>query len=420
MTEDEAARRALINAGISVPELRRVRIPPLFEAISLSWIQYAPFLAEFMLRFHFFETPGIAGVGLNCTRGSLNFYFNPDFVYGALSAAELEGLIIHEIEHLVRLHRERMLEDPMLFYAAADLLINEDLRAMKINGAAVSLPEGALYLSGLPDYRGEPVTEPLYRYLAALGPRLEEEAACDGAGGDKHGAGKTLLDRIKGAGAGMDDHRILNTCDELSAQALGKIIESAVLRGWGSMGGMGTLALQGLLRPAPLDWRRLLRRVLSPVHDYGPHVEYSWARRNRKNLPLPGKKKLANKLIVAVDTSGSISEAALQVFFAELEKIVRDFSQLVLIQWDTRVSAVEAVYKKGCWKGLEIKGRGGTDVQCVFDWVVAQGYEKYPLLIFTDGVFDQNFDSHGIFFLIPPGFFTSRSAGRSPGLEPAH
>ncbi|MDR3342519.1 MAG: VWA-like domain-containing protein [Treponema sp.] len=419
--QTENACSALVAAGIIAPRVKRIRIPPPFEDISLSWIKNAPFFAEFMFRFHFFETRSIPTVGVNCIRGNINFYFNPDFIYGStkpLTHKEMEGLIVHEIEHLIRLHRERMLEDALLFYSAGDMLINENIKTLKINNAVVVLPQGAVYLDmirnpkrvpgspAIPPYHGEPVTEPVYRWLTGIRQQFQHgnEGSYDTgtAGTGKkpgQGAGQHLFEDM--FNSKIDDHTILDTSDALTESTLGKIIESAVISGWGTMGGTGAEALQALLKPAHIPWTQHLRRVLSPLlYDYGPYFEHTWARRNRRNLPLPGMRRLSNKLLIAVDTSGSISESLLQQFFTEIEKMTRDFSQLILMQWDTRITNVETAYKKGSWKNIPLTGRGGTHVQCVFDWTQEHGYTKYPLLIFTDGYFDYDFDVHGIQHII--------------------
>ncbi|MDR3334549.1 MAG: VWA-like domain-containing protein, partial [Treponema sp.] len=85
-----------------------------------------------------------------------------------------------------------------------------------------------------------------------------------------------------------------------------------------------------------------------------------------------------------------------QQFFTEIERIVKDFSQLIVIQWNTCITNVQKTYKRGDWKSITINGKGGTQVQCVFDWMREQGYTKYPLLIFTDGYFDYDFNVLGI------------------------
>jgi len=491
LTEEQKAqaRSALVSAGIISPRLKKVRIPKRFEDISLKWVKQAPFFSEFMLRFHFYETKDIPTAGVNCIRGNLNFYFNPEFIDGgglrpeigkdghpiiitdsnnnpildnkgsiqfnmvpreSLSESQLEGLLVHEIEHIIRLHHERSLEDHQLFNIAADMLINDNIKNMKINGRTLELPEGGVYFEmvtkptqrpGMPKidpYTGEKVTEPLYIWLMDVRQQFQdtmqdllknssgqsgEQQNCQNCGGDGkekdeqgnetgkscprcEGSGK---EPNQGNGSGQNDlfdalygskidvHEIMGASDELSEATIKEVIDSAKMRGWGNVSGDAVQKLEELLKPAQIPWRQLLRRAISPlIHDYGPHYESAWSKRNRRSLPLPGLRRLSNKLIVAIDTSGSIGSEEFAQFFSEIEKIVRDFSQLVVLQWDTKISSVELSYRKGGWKNIQIKGRGGTDVQCVFDWMNENGYNKYPLINFTDGCFDYGFNNKNI------------------------
>jgi predicted metal-dependent peptidase len=492
LTEEQKAnaRSALVMAGVIAPKLHRVRIPPAFEDISLHWVKNAPFFVEFMFRFHFFETKDIPTAGVNCIRGNINFYYNPEFLYGGgkvpkfddnghpviildkkgdpeldkegnvqyimedrkpLTTKELEGLIIHEIQHLIRLHHERTLEDPQLFNIAGDMLINENIKTLKIGNEDVALPEGGIYLDmitnpkvipgrpNIPAYKGEVVTEPVYIWLSDIRSQFQKRMqqliqqsghgkgqgkgqgqpgkcpSCGGTGKDpsdssgntpcpdcngtgqspSQGSGQDLFDSI--FNSQIDVHSILQTSDELAESTISEVIEAAKTRGWGKMGGNGTEQLKELLKPAAIPWKQLLRRAVSPlIYDYGPYFESTWSRHNRRNIPLPGIRRLSNRLVIGVDTSGSIGTKELQQFFTEIEKIVKDFTQLVVIQWDTTVTDVIRKYKKGSFRKLAIHGRGGTSVQATFDWLVENKLNKYPFINFTDGYFDENYDTHGV------------------------
>jgi len=484
--QKEQARSALVSAGVVAPRLKKVRIPKRFEDISLRWVKQAPFFSEFMLRFHFFKTKDIPTAGVNVMRGNLNFYFNPEFIDGggerpdigddghpviiknkagdpeldaqgnvqvkmvpreALTNSELEGLLIHEIYHIIRLHHERSLEDHQLFNVAADMLINDDISTLKINNRGMDLPAGGVFYKMAIDegYTGEKVTEELYIWLQDVRQKYEdmmqkliqqqmggsggegsgsqgqqECSACGGDGQEKDengnptgetcekcgGSGKESGQSGQGKknslfdvlfGSNIDVHEIMGQSDELSDATIQEVLDSAKIRGWGSMAGDAVSKIQELMTPAKIPWRQVLRKSLSPlIYDYGPHFENTWSRRNRRGLPLPGLRRLTNRLVIAIDTSGSIGGNELEQFFAQIEKIVKDFSQLIVIQWDTKIADVSLAYRKGDWKNIEVKGRGGTHVQCVFDWMSDNGYKKYPLINFTDGYFDYGFDNHGI------------------------
>lgn len=226
------------------------------------------------------------------------------------------------------------------------------------------------------------------------------EETCPDCGGSgqkpQQGQGKgELFDIIYGSG--LDDHDIMDASDELAEDTIKDVINTGKIRGWGNISGNLQSKLETLTRPSKIPWEKLLKRYLtSCVYDHGPYVENSWSRRNRRGYPLPGIKKLNNEVIVAVDTSGSISDHDLEVFFSEIEHIVKDKEQIKVLQWDTRVQETTMNYQSGDWKRVTLYGRGGTDVQCVFDWMRENNMQKFPVVIFTDGWFNYNFDNSGI------------------------
>lgn len=351
-----------------------------------------------------------------------------------LTDQELESVLIHEIMHLIRYHHERSLEDHYIFNIAADMLINNDLLSLKVGPRDMKLPDGGVYLdmARKEGYTGAEVTEPLYEWLidkreeyanqyqdmmqngdgqqqdcqscGGDGQEKDENGNptgnkcpdCNGSGKQKgQGGGTGIFDAIYGSK--IDEHEIMDESDEMARQAIEDAVENAKVRSWGNMSGGGLDSLKELIKPAQLPWKTLLRRFLSAfVYDHGPHIENTWSRRNRRGYPLPGNRRLNNKIVIAVDTSGSIGTDELNAFFAEIEKIVKDTGQIHLVQCDTQIVDVRDRYKRGDYKRIELKGRGGTIVQPVFDYMKENGFMKYPVVYFTDGWFNYDFDTYGI------------------------
>lgn len=459
-------------------KLKKVRIPPRFEDVSVEWLRYCPFFSEFMLRFQYYETEDIPTMGVNSIKGNINLYYNPKFLDGGmemmkldkddkpifklgkdgkplfdednnplveteiwpgLNEKELRGVLAHEIMHLVKLHIVRAFDDHDVWNIAGDMLINDELKDFVIDKIQLELPKGALYLdmAKKEGYKGDPVTEALYYWLAdkkqqyinqykdmmGNGQGQQSCSACGGDGKEKDGNGNPTGNKCphcngtgkepgqggtggdsKGSklfdaifGSKIDDHSILEASDQLSESAIKEIVDSARVRGWGKLSGNGVSCLEKLFAASRISWRAILRKFLtSAIADHGPIYENSWSRRNRRGFPLPGIKKLSNKIIIAIDTSGSIDMDLFGRFFTEVEKIVKDFSQLVVIQCDADIQDVQLKYKKGDFKKIQLKGRGGTAVQPVFDWIKENHCAKYPLIYFTDGYFDNGFNTHGI------------------------
>jgi predicted metal-dependent peptidase len=547
----EIARQALVSAGLMNPNVKRVRIPKRFEELNLNWIANAPFFSEFLFRFNYFETKDIPTAAVGIRQSCINFYFNPDFFEGGhdrpmlgpdrrpiikLDAAgnpmigpdskimvetelappmtnpEFEGLVIHEIEHLLRLHHERSLGDHMVFNIAGDMLINDSITKLEVAGRkfkpvesilnkiadgvytctdenCISLPSGGIYLETAKKngFVGKETSEELYHWLMDTREDMREQyekmlekldkqkcQSCggsgkknkggdgekpeDGSGGQKpekgekgdqpddgsggqqpeqgeggqqpeqgdggqqpqgehgHGGSEPCPDcggsghqgGEAGDGSGMPygdlfdilygsgfDTHITQTSDQSARDTVGSLIEAAKMRGWGKITGPGRAAIESLITPAKIPWRQLLTNALSAyVHGYGNEKESSWSRRNRRMLPFPGYRRIENRVKVYIDVSGSISQHEIKTFFAQIERIIKDVSQMTVSQWDTQIKDTFESYKRGDWKKIKMRGGGGTDVQCVFDHAKESG-GKDMLVVFTDGCFDMGFDTFG-------------------------
>lgn len=495
LNDEQKAAQELIKILNSRVRAKKVRIPPRVEDISLRWVREAPFFSEFLLRFNYFLTEAVPTMGVNSRRGRINLYINEKFMNGGmehikfddkgeaiikkddkgdpifdengnveyeteewpgLSDEELEGVLVHEIMHLIRLHHERALEDHYVFNIAGDMLINEDIKEMTIGRRKIHLPKGAVYLKMAHDdgYTGEPITEPLYNWLLEKREQYEnqmsdlmqngngqgqcdncngsgkEKSECESCGGDGqekdengNSTGNSCPDcgcsgekdqkcsKCGGSGkqkqgnggfdarygSKIDEHEIMGDNDGLTESTIREIIDTGKIRGWGNISGNMVSKLEELTKPAQIKWQQLLRKYLSAmIYNHGPWHENTWSRRNRRQLPLPGTKKLSNKIVVAVDTSGSIRQADLEAFFTEIEAIVKDQSQLIVIQCDTQIVDVKTEYKKGDFRKIDIKGRGGTIVQPVFDYMLEHKLTQFPVVYFTDGYFSYDFETHGI------------------------
>ena len=100
----------------------------------------------------------------------------------------------------------------------------------------------------------------------------------------------------------------------------------------------------------------------------------------------PGIKiKRKQKLLIAVDTSGSIAVNELALFFGEINHIWRQSSEIMIVECDA------AIQKKYDYKGTlpaTIKGGGGT----CFDPPINYGNTTYhpdAIIYFTDGYADE-------------------------------
>jgi predicted metal-dependent peptidase len=153
--------------------------------------------------------------------------------------------------------------------------------------------------------------------------------------------------------------------------------------------------------PGALD--RFFKRLLEPTVSWQEHIRslfarkvgnsaFSWATLDPqlavRGIGAPGRMGYgANKIVVAVDTSGSISQQMMDHFMTEVGSIIDDVHprQLYLMQCDARVQEVRECSDSGDLKGAKLKGGGGTDFRPVFEKIEEEIGEPDCLVYLTDG-----------------------------------
>ena len=96
----------------------------------------------------------------------------------------------------------------------------------------------------------------------------------------------------------------------------------------------------------------------------------------------------AGDVVVVVDTSGSIGQRELNVFFSELDDILMNCKPtgVTLIGCDAEVNTVFHLESGDDLKSqkIDLKGGGGTSFKPPFAWVDEKGIEPSALIYFTD------------------------------------
>jgi predicted metal-dependent peptidase len=92
--------------------------------------------------------------------------------------------------------------------------------------------------------------------------------------------------------------------------------------------------------------------------------------------------------LIAIDTSGSVSNQDLVEFFNEIYHIYKTGTDIDIIECDAEI---QRVYKyKGNRDEISVKGRGGTSFDPVLEYL-SEHKDKYQNLIYlTDGECDTN------------------------------
>lgn len=304
------------------------------------------------------------------TRGVVRF--RPEFL-DSLGDPELAGVICHEIMHALMNHAARRgSREPMRWNRAADRAIN---RALSESG--ITLPTGAL----LPDYGQQDWTaEQLYD---------AEPETPEGDDGDAPGPGQ---------GCGQDP-----AGDDDSSEGEPHDGDPPSERDWNetavqaaSMAGdkKGARALVGALErpPAKVRWRDVLRGACAraiAAHGFDDVSFRKLSRRSGEFL-LPGPIAYRALVAVAIDTSGSVPDAALETALGEVCEISRLTPEVAFylvthdaeIQWSGWIRGG----KRGdaTIRGA-IKGRGGTLFDPAYRAIEGAGRRFDAMVHLTDG-----------------------------------
>lgn len=311
------------------------------------------------------------GVSLN-SRGAVCYYYKP-FVE-RLSIEELYTVVQHEIEHVVRLHLLRYENrQPDVFNIACDMSIHGHKDSPKIgyirDGIKV-FPDRDRLCWVPQDCSPDLTAEEYYKRL------MNNEMPSI----VKITNGKTKLN-----GDLIDNHGVWEESDmsaDEARQYVNSMVQDAISKNQGSAPGHLLDAIKALAKPV-VRWRELLRRYL------GQHVgnrRWTLSRRNRRNdsFGLKGVSHHAAATVnVIVDTSGSIGQAELGKFFAEIDAISSRAKTHVL-QWDHAFQGYDK-YRRGNWKTFKVKGRGGTDMAAPYKWLEDNGKVADVQIMLTDG-----------------------------------
>ena len=136
-----------------------------------------------------------------------------------------------------------------------------------------------------------------------------------------------------------------------------------------------------------VDWREQLYRYIaehakSSFTFIPPNMKYLY-----RGIYLPSLSSDMLRIIIAIDTSGSVDEKLLGIFLGEVQSITQQYPnyEIDIITADSKVQSHQ-IFLPGESLDYEIKGRGGTDFRPVFDYI--DRYIDYPtlLLYFTDGL----------------------------------
>ena len=384
-----------------------------------------------------FGSKAIAGIRLG--------EYPPLFVSNPLLLCKFElreilYVVCHEIEHVALNHPAEMLranpdKDPKLFELfnlAADASVNDRLDQEAAQGRKfLKAPEGVVnsrtlqtmfklpwlqklenyqyYYDAICDTGIEPPESGPQRMLAQLADGAGDAQQGDGSGDNADGtdAETTGSDGTGSSDGYVDDVVTAASCrkpsdhdwedenSQLDAEEVGyavrELMNAAVgLMNEESRGLMPADFMQAVARinePPRLSWEQILKKYVGTISAGKRKTRSRLNRRQPTRFDLSGavdEKTL--KIVVAIDTSGSVDDRQVAQIFNEIFSIIahRRF-EMTVIECDAQVQRIYRVRTRSDVQ-LSVLGRGGTAFTPVIELINNDRYYRDALLIyFTDG-----------------------------------
>jgi len=138
-----------------------------------------------------------------------------------------------------------------------------------------------------------------------------------------------------------------------------------------------------------IPWQVVLKNFLASSSENV--LDYTMKRKSKRYGTRPGTKKDDILSIgIGIDTSGSIDDDAIRLFFSELEWMKKSNTRMTVFEWDTKVNR-EYPFKQ--WDGT-VSGRGGTDPVPALDLMSERKFDC--IIMFTDFGFSNIEKKYGI------------------------
>ena len=343
-------------------KIARSKVRLMLDKLSKGWGFYASVL---------YQMPMVEKSSLPtmATDGKSIFY-NAEFT-DALSEAELDGVKVHEAYHRILKHHLRMgKRDAELWNIACDYAINPI-----IIQSGLVLPEGALIDAKFKGMSAEKIYD-----------LLKQDQGDDGNGGGGSGQPQPQAwGNVEDQGGDMSEDQIKSEEATINAQVVMAV--NSMKTEAGKLPANIKEIIDEMKR-SQIDWKDVLRRFVGGDQPEG----YSYRRPNRRQWYLnevvtPVSNKIGcGDIVVGIDTSGSVSSIELSHFLGELNAIAESSGaeSVTIITCDYDVQDVVRYEKGDQIEDIVCKGRGGTRVMPVFDYIAENNINVDNFIYFTD------------------------------------
>lgn len=315
-------------------------------------------------------------------------FYGREFV-DRLNNKQMLFVVLHELSHIAWRHtsvwKHLYEEDKMLANCACDFVINLQIHDLDPDGREIEFPVDA-------EGKRIGLLDEAYRGMDAQQVFNILKQKCNGC--SSGGTGQDELSR------GQFDEHDFDGAENLSAaekQELASRITQALHQGKqlaGKMDGNMPRELRELVEPQ-VAWEDILRDLVKVICK--GTGDSSWRRFSRRHLGsdiyLPQNiDQKVGRILNAVDTSGSIGDRLLSKFITEMVAIGREVNPegMDLVYWDYHVQSHE-FYVDGEYEAMAQNtrpvGGGGTDPNCIVQYMEKEGLSPQVVVVLTDGYF---------------------------------
>jgi predicted metal-dependent peptidase len=317
----------------------------------------------------------------------LKFYYNSRFIM-MLKPKEVEFLVGHEVLHVVYDHMGRRGDrDPQIWNIADDYTVNADLKRHGVGQFITTVP--CLYETKYDGKSAEEIYDDLMKNVQKINlDDLIDKLLDDHMDGDGDEDSDDSDDGDK-PGKGRPRQKTPEERERARQEMKQAILQAAQSAEAGTIP-KGVERLINEVTDPKMPWRELIQTNLTSAI----RTDYSWMRPSRRGWHMdaimpgmtPGEEI---DVVVALDMSGSISNAQAQAFLGEIGGMMDSFDgyKVHIFCFDTKTYNPQDFSSENMDRidEYEPQGGGGTDFDCIFDYLKENAIEPNRLIVFTDG-----------------------------------
>lgn len=343
-----------------------------------------------------------AGVCINPTSGTFELLYNPDFV-GKLSDDEIILLLKHEFLHLILEHVTGRMPDKSqmrMWNHATDLAINSEIFPNEVKESIKQLYDMCLLPGKEGPYKDLPRGQSADFYFEKIKQMVEEmkekmknqsgSGSGNGEGDPQSGNGEP-----QDGDGGFDSHEgwgedgknpipqdVRDLAKERLRQAMSEAANEANRTGsWGTVSQSMKKEIMKRIS-SKVDWKKVLRYFVKTSQKSDKQNSIRKINRRFPYIHAGRKTNRTAKIAIAIDQSGSVSDAMLITFFAELDNLA-DLAEFTVIPFDDGVAEDKVyVWKKGQKRSAERVLCGGTNFDAPTKFVNERNFDG--MIVLTD------------------------------------